>query len=347
MSVFDLSAILTLQAEQDSSDVHFHPGSPPFFRNHIGEIFPVPEFNRPISEEELRRAFEGVLKEEEMKILEEERELNTIFDDGDKGRFRTNLAYAEGGLGAVLRRIKIHLPTVEEYDVPQVILDLTKKQSGLIVIAGKNNAGKTTLLNTLLRHINETQARHIVTLEDPIEYVHSNKKSIVTQRAIGRHSKSFESAIENVLRQDADVLAIGEMRSIESMEAALRLAESGYLVFGTIHTGNTVHSIKRMVDIYPPERQKEIFSLLSFLLSAVICQKLIPGVHDSRIMAREYCIINDAIASLIREGELEHLENAMTTSKNAGCMLFLTALQELVEQNQITGKAALDELKRL
>jgi len=347
MHSFDIFAILAFQAEKNYSDVHFASGCPPYFRNEVGEIFPDKKFPNIVTERHLIEAFINILGKEEMERLQENREINAIFDGGKHGRFRTNLAYSQKGLGAVLRRVKTGLPDVSSYDIPPEILDLTRKQSGLIIIAGKNNAGKTTFLNTLLNYINESQARHIVTFEDPIEYVHENKKSVITQRAIGSHSKSFSNAVENVLRQDADVLVIGEMRSEESMDTALRLAESGYLVFGTIHTNNATNSIQRMVDIYPPERQKEIFALLSLVLTGIICQKLIPGTKRNRVMAREYCIMNDAISSIIRNGELEHLENAMTTSQNIGNMLFLTCLQNLVEQGEITGRAALEEIKRL
>ncbi len=340
-----LAELLYYQAKHKLSDLHLSSGKAPYFRSLDGDIIQLPHFVKEVAEEDLKTIFSRLLPEHEWNEYLANNETNIVLDFEKTGRFRTNVFLDQHGIGVVMRYIDQRIFTAEEYEIPRFILDLTYQSSGLILITGKNNAGKTTFLVSLLDYINSHQKKHIVVLEDPIEHILENKLSIITQRQIGTHSSNFNTAMEQVLRQDVDILVIGEMRSIESIDTALRLAETGYLVIGTLHTANIVNTIERIIDIYPPDKAPEILTILSFVLEGVVCQKLIKNLKGERTMVREYLIPNQGIRSIIRRGLLDQLENAMAVNQKGGNKLFKQALNELVQKKVIDAETMHRELE--
>lgn len=311
-----IDSFLRLVAQQQASDLHFHAGNPPIIR-HDGDLVPLPF--RVLSEMEARRFLFELLTIEQRAQLERDQELDLVYVMEGIGRFRTNIFVQSQGIGAVFRIIPNRLPTMEELLLPPSVRKLTELQNGLVLVSGPTGSGKTTTLAAIVNQINKTSQRHVITVEDPIEFVHSPLQSIITQRQIGEHVSSFESALRSALRESPDVLVVGEMRDAETISLAMSAAETGVLVFGTLHTNSAAKALDRIVDAMPDETRDQVRSVLSVLLRGIICQQLCKrATGDGRIAVMEILLQNYAVANMMRENKLHQLDGYLQSASNDG-----------------------------
>ncbi|MCS7284825.1 MAG: type IV pilus twitching motility protein PilT, partial [Hydrogenobacter thermophilus] len=257
----------------------------------------------------------SVMSERHRKELEEKGQVDFSFGVKDIGRFRSNVFFQRNSIAGAFRRLPYKIMSVKELGLTEKVLELCHKSMGLILVTGPTGSGKTTTLASLINYINENFPYHIITIEDPIEYVFQHKKSIVNQREIGEDVDSFASALRAALREDPDVILVGEMRDLETIEIALRAAETGHLVFGTLHTNTAISTITRIIDVFPPSQQEQIRIQLSFVLQGVISQRLLPKVGGGRVLAYELMIPNTAIRNLIRENKLQQVYAMMQSGQ--------------------------------
>jgi twitching motility protein PilT len=330
-----LVEILHKAAALNASDIHITAGSRPVVRID-GKITPLMEY--PILTPEMtQRLIYSVMSEKHRKQLEEKRQVDFSFSVKDVGRFRANVFFQRGSVAGVFRRLPNKIMTVDELGLPQKVLELCHRSMGLVLVTGPTGSGKTTTLATLINYINETFPHHIITIEDPIEYVFHHKKSIVNQREIGEDVDNFADALRAALREDPDVILVGEMRDLETIEIALRAAETGHLVFGTLHTNTAVSTITRIVDVFPPNQQEQIRIQLSFVLQGVISQRLVPKIGGGRVLAYELLIPNTAIRSLIRENKLQQIYSIMQSGQaETGMQTMNQSLASLYRSGLIT-----------
>ncbi|MGB9586547.1 MAG: type IV pilus twitching motility protein PilT, partial [Armatimonadota bacterium] len=265
--------------------------------------------------------------------FEKTRELDFSYGVSDVGRFRVNVYRQRGCIGAAIRAIPSKIPSMEELGLPPILKELSRKNSGLILVTGPTGSGKSTTIATMIDAINRERECHIMTIEDPIEYLHSHKKAMVNQRELNMDTDSFENALRAVLREDPDVVLIGEMRDLETIASALTLAETGHLVFGTLHTRNAPQTIDRVVDVFPPHQQDQIKVQLSNTLEAVIAQQLIPRIGGGRFAAVEIMIATSAIRNLIREGKSHQIYSTIETSGQVG----MRAMDKILAEAQRNG----------
>jgi twitching motility protein PilT len=304
-----LDSFLRLIVDQKASDLHFHSGREPLIR-HNGDILPL-NF-RPLSESETRRFLLEILTPKQREQFEAEQEIDFLYDLAEIGRFRCNLFLKCGGLGAVFRVIPNRLPTIDELDLPPAVRQLCKMQNGLILVTGPTGSGKTTTLAAIVNEINQTSCKHIITIEDPIEFIHKPVKCAVTQRQVGRHIESFSDALRSCLRESPDVIVAGEMRDLETVQVALQAAETGVLVFGTLHTNSASKVADRIIDVFPDEGRDQVRGLVSVLLKAVIAQQLIKRASgDGRVAAIEVLLQTTGISNLIREGKTHQIDSLL------------------------------------
>lgn len=259
-----------------------------------------------------------------------------------KYRFRANAYFQKGTPGLSMRFIPKKVPTIDELGLPEICHSFTKLKQGFILVTGPTGVGKSTTLAAVIDEINTTRQEHIVTIEDPIEFIHENKKSIVSQRELGGDTKSWGNALKSVLRQDPNIVYIGEMRDAETIQAAMTVAETGHLVFATLHTNSASQSIERIVDSFPEEQQSQVVLQLSMVLEAVLSQRLIPAVSGKRVVATEIMVVTPAIRNNIREGKTFQIDNVIQTSGNLGMRLIENSLAELVNKNVIDKDTALE-----
>jgi twitching motility protein PilT len=286
--------------------------------------------------------------------FESTNELDMAFGLKGIGRLRMNVFRQRGAVGAAIRAIPQSFMTFEELGLPSVIYEVMKIQKGLVLVTGPTGSGKSTTLACMIDYVNERKSLHIVTVEDPIEYVHTHKKSLVNQREVGGDTATFEQALRRVLRQDPDVILIGEMRDLETISAALTIAETGHLVFATLHTTDTAQTINRIIDVFPPHQQEQIRVQLSFVLQAVFCQVLVPHVSGSgRAMASEVLMVTPAVRNLVREQKVEQILMTIQTGGKFGMQTMNQSLSELYKKQRISYQEALlrstdaEDLKRL
>lgn len=269
-----------------------------------------------------------------------EQDLAIGFPDGT--RCRVNLFRQQGYVSAAIRILNNHIPSFEEVGLPPQVQQFTDFNQGIVLVTGETGSGKSTTLACLLDKINHTQGKHIITLEDPIEYIYTPDKCIINQREVGQDTRSFHDGLKSILREDPDVILIGEMRSLTTIETALIAAETGHLVFATLHTNSAADTVDRIVDVFPAEQQAQIRMQLSMCLQAVLCQQLLPHMSGrGRVMATEVMIANSAIRNLIREGKTPQIANAIATAGNEGCHLMDSSLIQLYRQRKITSEAAI------
>jgi twitching motility protein PilT len=289
-----------------------------------------------VSSAELREFANDTLNEDQKSYLEEVRDIDLAIEIGSC-RFRANFFYTADGLSAVLRKIEAEIPTMEQFKLPQVAQDIANKSSGLVLVTGPTGSGKSTSLAAMIGNINHTQNGHIITIEDPIEYVHHADKCIVSQREVGRDAKSFASALRAALREDPDVILVGELRDKETIQLALTAAETGHLVFATLHTSGAPNTINRIIDVFPAGQQNQIRAQLSQSLQMVITQRLFKRTDkDGRIAAFEVMACNAAVRNLIREGKIHQITNAMQTAKAEGMVTMDNAIEKLVSTGKIS-----------
>jgi twitching motility protein PilT len=305
----NLHQLLRAMIEKGASDMHITTGAPPLLRID-GAIVPLKL--PPLSPVETKQLCYSVLTEEQKIQFEKAKELDLSFGVKNLSRFRANVFLQRGAVSGAFRSIPFKILTFEELGLPQVIADLAAKPRGLILVTGPTGSGKSTTLASILDKINSETRQHIVTVEDPIEYLHPHKRSIVNQREVGADTQTFKVALKYVLRQDPDVVLVGEMRDLETIEAALTIAETGHLVFATLHTNSAVQSINRIIDVFPPHQQSQVRAQLSFVLEGVISQLLLPRAGTpGRVLALEVLVPNAAIRNLIREDKVHQIYSQM------------------------------------
>jgi len=322
----DIIKLLKSVLHFDSSDLHLVPGSEPQIRIDK-ELKPL---NLPILDaKEIETMAYTLIEDKQKKVFEEHNELDFSFELENIGRFRANYYRTIGGIGCAFRMIPIKIPSLDEYNNNPIFKELVKKEKGLILVTGPTGSGKSTTLASMLHEINLNERRHIITVEDPVEFVHSNIKSLFSQRDVGENTASFSAALKYALRQDPDVILIGEMRDKETISAALTAAETGHLVFGTLHTNSAPGTINRIIDVFDAGEQAQVRAQLSSSLVAVISQSLIPRVSGGKVAAQEVLITNPAVQNLIREDKVHQIYSQMQLNQNETNMT--TQTDELVK----------------
>ncbi len=305
----NLHQLLRAMIDKGASDMHITTGSPPLLRID-GSIVPLKL--PPLSSMETKQLCYSVLTEEQKIIFEKEKELDLSFGVKNLSRFRANIFLQRGAVSGAFRAIPFKILSFEELGLPPIVAELSRKPRGLVLVTGPTGSGKSTTLASIIDRINSDTRQHIMTIEDPIEYLHPHKRCIINQREVGADTETFKRALKYVLRQDPDVVLVGEMRDLETIEAALTIAETGHLVFATLHTNSAVQSINRIIDVFPPHQQPQIRAQLSFVLEGVVSQLLLPRAGaPGRVMAMEIMIPNAAIRNLIREDKVHQIYSSM------------------------------------
>lgn len=326
--------------EHNASDLHLVVGVPPQLRID-GELYPMDMAN--LSPEITKDLSYSILTERQIKEFEKERELDMSFGIKGLSRFRVNLFVDRGSVGAAIRTIPYEVPSFEELGIPKAVRELAERPQGLVLVCGPTGSGKSTTLAALINKVNLERRCHIVTVEDPIEYLHQHKMSIINQREVYADTHSFAAALKHILRQDPDVIMIGEMRDLETMEAALTVAETGHLVFATLHSNDATQSINRMVDVFPPHQQLQVRTQLSFVLEGIIVQKLLPRKDgNGRVLSMEIMVATPAIRSLIREEKLHQIYSSISTGGGLGMQTMNQSLHKLYKNGQISYELALE-----
>ncbi len=337
----DIRAALEYLAARQGSDLHVKVGSPPMIRVD-GDLSPIPEADRVTPADTEAAVAEILLDESRLEELRREGELDFGFSIPGLARFRVNVFQQRGSLSIVCRRIPYGVTTIEELGLPGVVSEIAEEPRGIVIVTGTTGSGKSTTLAAMVDHINESAARHIVTIEDPIEFLHTDKRSIINQREIGTDTGSFDRALRRVLRQDPDVILIGEMRDEETVATALSAAETGHLVFSTLHTADAAEAINRIVDFFPPHQQGQVRSMLASTLRAVVSQRLVPMPNGGRVAALEVLRstgrVRDAILDAGVAGDLTQI---IAEGSYYGMQTFDQALFGFVTSERITREAAL------
>lgn len=342
--MYNLMNLLLKVAENKASDLHIVVGLPPMMRLDT-KIQPLGA--DILSPKDARDLVYSVLSERQIKTFEEKLELDASFPIQDIGRIRINVFRQRGAVSAALRFIPHKTYSFEELHLSKVVYDIVNLQKGLVLVTGATGSGKTTTLASMLDYINEHRRGHIITIEDPIEYLHKHKKCIVNQREVGADTESFASALKYVLRQDPDVILVGEMRDLETISTAITLAETGHLVFATLHTMDAASSINRIVDVFPAGQQVQIRSQLSQVLKAVFSQQLLPHMSGKGMaLASEIMIVNDSIKNIIREMKTEQLYSVIQTSRQKGMQTMNQSLFDNVLSGQVSPQVAIDYTSR-
>ncbi len=333
-----MKELLDIAIEKNASDLHVTNGLPAMIRID-GRLIPVPGA-AVITPETSERLLMSIMTTEQVERLNQRRELDFSFGY-QKMRFRTNAFYQKGSLSAALRLIPMAIKTMEQLGVPPILERFAEPSQGFVIITGPTGHGKTTTLAALIQSINVKRAEHIITIEDPIEYVFEHSKSIIVQREVGSDTNSFSRALRSALREDPNVVLVGEMRDLETIEAALTLAETGHLVFTTLHTNSASQTADRIIDVFPPHQQEQVRMQLANVLLGVVSQRLLPRVQGGRVLASEIMIANSAVRNTIREGKTHQLPNIIQTSASEGMISLDKVLAELVSRGDITIDTAL------
>jgi len=333
-----LEFVLGQMFDRQASDLYITVGLPPILRVR-GNLITL-EGDR-FTQETSQRLIYSFLTDEQKEIYEREWELDLSFGLEGKARIRANVFRQRGTTAASLRMIPSTIPTFEELGLPKVVDDIVNLPKGLVIVSGAAGAGKSTTLATMLNYINEHEYLHILTVEDPIEFIHPHKKSIVNQREVGQDTETFSRALKYALREDPDVVLIGEMRDLDTIESALIISETGHLVFATLHTPDAVQVINRIIDVFPAHQQPQVRSQLSFVLQAVICQQLVTLDDGSgQALAAEILLLNTAIRNLIREEKIHQVYSIMQTGTEQGMQTMNQSLHKLYKERKINRDTA-------
>ncbi len=338
--MINMNDLLILMVQKKASDLHLTVGASPALRVD-GSIVQTPL--EKLTPETCQRLIYSLLSDAQKQRFESENELDVSFGIKGLGRVRMNVFRQRGSVGAALRSVPSRFMTFEELGLPPGIAELLKLPRGLVLVTGPTGSGKSTTLASMIDRLNETRPDHIVTIEDPIEYLHFHKASIVNQREIGHDTVGYTQALKYVLRQDPDIILIGEMRDQETIGAALTIAETGHLVFSTLHTNDAASTINRILDSFPPQRQEQAKSQLSMTLQAILCQALLPHASGvGRVLASEFLIVTPAIRNLVREQKVEQIYLAIQTGSKFGMQTMNQCLYDLWLKHQITTETALE-----
>ena len=336
-----MEELLTLLVRQGGSDLHVSVGSPPRIRVD-GLLLPVD--CPPLTPDDTRRLATSVLTSDQIARLDRDLELDCSFGLSDQGRFRANVFYQQGSVASVMRLIPHHIAEFGELGMPKAVCEkICAMRAGLVLVTGATGSGKSTSLAAMIGHINNTRQGHIVTIEDPVEFVHQHRQCVVTQREVGGDTHAFAKALRSSLRQDPDFVLVGELRDHETIEAALTLAETGHLTFGTLHTSDAVQTMNRIVDVFPSHQQQQVRTQLSFTLEAVFSQQLLPVANGrGRAMACEVMLANSAIRALIRENKAHQIYSQLQTGGRVGMRTMAQSLADLVR----TGRVRIEDAER-
>ncbi len=317
-----------------ASDLHLQVGLPPMLRVD-GALAQVSGYD-PLSEEQVEALVFAILDEEQQQVLMKDKEFDFSFAFGELGRFRVNAFHERGNLAAALRLIPNEIQDIMSLGMPAVVTTFADFPRGLVLVTGPTGSGKSTTLAAMVDKINSEKAHHIITIEDPIEFTHKSKKSVVVQREVHYDTYSFSAALRSSLRQDPDVVLIGEMRDLETISAAITIAETGHLVFATLHTNSAAQSIDRMIDVFPPHQQPQIRAQLSNILMAICSQRLVPAIGGGRVVAAEILVANPAVRNIIREGKSHQLDAVIQTGADQGMQSMDRTLANMVRAGQIS-----------
>jgi twitching motility protein PilT len=335
----NMDELLRVVVERQASDLHLKTGSPPVLRIH-GALTPYGDGR--LTSEEMQEALEQITTPEQREAFAKDLELDFAYSISGLARFRVNAALQRGTVSLALRQVNWRIPTIEELGLPEVTKVLVMKPDGLILVTGPTGSGKSTTLAAMLDYLNEREARRVVTVEDPIEYLFRDKQCFFTQRELGADTRSFSAALKHVLRQDPDVILVGEMRDLETIATALTAAETGHLVLATLHTPSAPQAIDRIIDVFPPYQQDQIRTQLATTLEGVFYQALIPRPDGKgRVAAMEVMIATVAIRNLVREGKTYQMPNVIQTGAQYGMQTLNQALRDLVQRGLITSRDAL------
>ncbi|HAW50284.1 TPA: twitching motility protein PilT [bacterium] len=336
--MYEITDLLIMCKEKGASDLHLSAGAPPLLRIH-GALTQVDD--EIYSKDRIHEMIYEVLTDERKAQFEERHEIDFAIELVEIGRFRVNTFYQRRGESAAFRLIPSRIKSIEELGLPPVVNSLARSKKGLILVTGPTGSGKSTTLASMVDLINQEREDHILTIEDPIEFVHSNKKCLVNQREVGPHTNSFAIALRSALREDPDVILVGEMRDLETIQMAITAAETGHIVFATLHTNSAPQTIDRIIDVFPPHQQQQIRTQLSEALTGVISQTLIPTIDGKgRVVACEIMIATPAIKNLIREGKTHQMPSIIQTGARDGMQSMDQCLKSLVMKNKISKEEA-------
>lgn len=350
-----IEELLESAVTKGASDIHISASLPPVFRID-GKL--IRTNHEALTAENVETLVFPILNNEQRRKLEQDWELDLSYGIHGLGRFRVNVYKNNGTYAAAFRTINTEVPSFESLGLPPIVRKITEKPRGLILVTGPTGSGKSTTLASMIDFINENRNEHILTIEDPVEFVHQSKKSVVHQRELGQDTRSFGNALKSALREDPDIILVGELRDLETISLAITAAETGHLVMGTLHTSSASQTIDRIIDVFPEGQQQQVRVMLSNSLCAVFSQTLLPKINENgekkgRVMAQEIMVVNGAIANLIREGKTSQMYSAIQTGAQQGMQTLETALANLYRKGMISADDALgktsrpDELRRL
>ncbi len=336
--MIDIKYLLQQEVDLNASDLHLIVGSPPILRID-GELLQVPN-SGILTPEILSDGLKKILTSEQFERLTINKEIDFSLTFSDKARFRANVYTQKGSLAGTFRRIPIEIPEIDSLGLPKIAHDFTSLKQGLVLVTGPTGHGKSTTIAAILNEINKNRSSHVITIEDPIEFVFKPIKSVFSQREMRSDTHSWQVALRSVLREDPDVVLIGEMRDLETISAAMTIAETGHLVFATLHTNSAAQTIDRIVDVFPEEQQNQIRLQLSSVLEAVFSQRLIPAISGGRVVAHEVMLGTTAIKTSIRDGKTHQIDSIIQTSLEVGMSTLEQSLANLVKQEKITLEVA-------
>lgn len=333
----DVTALLTFASQAGASDVHLSSGEPPMIRLHSE----MKRLDHPaLSREKVHDMIYDIMNDGQRKSFEERLELDFSFDMGAIGRFRVNVFMQQRGEGVVFRTIPSKILSVEQLGLPPILKKMTDKEKGLILVTGPTGSGKSTTLAAMVDYLNDTFEGHIITIEDPIEFTHRSKKCLVNQRELGSHTYSFANALRAVLREDPDIILVGEMRDLETIQLAITAAETGHLVFGTLHSPSAPGTVDRVIDVFPAEQQEQIRAQFADSIEAVVTQTLCKKKGGGRVAALEILVATTAVRNLIREGKNHQIPSAMQVGQKDGMQTMDMSLVDLVNRGLVTREEA-------
>ena len=342
MPKLDFASLLVAVIERNASDLHLTVGNPPMLRLH-GSIQPISGSAEPLTQEDLHASLYDILTEEQRKRLERDKELDFALELKNIGRFRANMFYTRRGEGAAFRYIPTKIKSFRDLLLPEETLrQICNRKKGLVLVTGPTGSGKSTTLAAMVDYINSNQPDHIITIEDPIEFIHDHKKCMVNQREVGTNTQSFSNALRSALREDPDVILVGEMRDLETISLALTAAETGHLVFGTLHTISAPKTVDRVIDVFPPGQQQQIRIMFAEAIVAILSQVLLRRKDGGgRVAALEVMVATTAVKNLIREGKTHQLPSIIQTSQKLG----MQHMDQVLKTLAMTGKVDVQEAK--
>ncbi len=336
-----LDDLLREMSGKGASDLHIKVGSPPGFRID-GKMFPQEQYDK-LNGEETESLVRQILTEPQWQEYSATGDLDIGHGIQGVARFRVNVMRQRGSCGLVIRKIPVDIPTLTDLKLPSICRELSEKPRGLVLVTGPTGSGKSTTLAAMINHVNETEEGHILTMEDPIEFMHNDKKCYINQREIGADTINFQSALKRALRQDPDVILIGELRDLETISLAVSAAETGHLVFGTLHTTSAIQTVDRLIDVFPPDQQEQIRMQLSITLQGVISQALLPKIGGGRVAAHEIMIATGAVRAMIREAKSAQLQNILVTGSKFGMITLEESLARLAQKGVIEPDVAVSK----